>query len=286
MQHPSEPLKTEYAALLASMTIVRKDEVDRVARRLIASKATYAAVTAKNAVPVLFIAASFEREASSDFRRSPAQGDFWNRVSVHVPKGRGPFGSWLEAAIDAYHLNGLDKVGAGNWTWELMCFYGELFNGFGYRDWHHMRSPYLWGGTNHQDRGKYTSDGQFDPRHFDEQLGIVPVMKRLAELDPALDVGRAVVPYPSTAGLVMQPSPVGLGSGAAGGTKWIQETLNAAAFGPHLDVDGSYGRLTWLAVRNYQMARHLTPDGFAGPETIADLETFSASREVAPEGAA
>src|SRR5262245_15864575 len=76
---------------------------DSTARRMVASnaKARYQAVSAKTSVPWAVIAVIHERECSQDWTGSLAQGDPWNRVSVHVPAGRGPFKSWEEAAIDA-----------------------------------------------------------------------------------------------------------------------------------------------------------------------------------------
>jgi lysozyme family protein len=72
-----------------------------VAKRLVSSdaKSQYRAVAAKTGVPWAAIAVIHEREASQDWKGSLAQGDPWNRVSVHVPVGRGPFASWEDAAI-------------------------------------------------------------------------------------------------------------------------------------------------------------------------------------------
>src|SRR5262249_16550120 len=66
-----------------------------------AAKVRYQAVSAKTGVPWAAIAVVHERECSQNWSGSLAQGDPWNRVSVHVPAGRGPFRSWEEAAIDA-----------------------------------------------------------------------------------------------------------------------------------------------------------------------------------------
>ena len=278
MSHPFQVLKIEYSGLLASMKITKPTEVDSTARRLMGNLPRYREVSAATGIPVIWIASSFEREASSRFNLSPAQGDPWNKVSVHVPKNRGPFSSWYAAAIDAYRLNGLDKVGKDNWSWELACFYGELFNGFGYRDHRGIHSPYLWGGTNHQQKGKYTSDGHYDPDHFDAQLGTVAMKKRMVQLDASLDV-RNEVGAVSAATVVSQPTPVGVG-GAGGtplaqhvwGAKEIQEHLNKFGPGPLLLVDGNYGRRTWLAARNYQMSRKIDADGFVGSETLKKFE--------------
>src|SRR5450631_3672478 len=76
-------------------------DASTVARRLLAAKARYQTVAARTGVPWFVIAVIHEREASQDWAGSLAQGDPWNRVSVHVPAGRGPFRSWEEAAVDA-----------------------------------------------------------------------------------------------------------------------------------------------------------------------------------------
>lgn len=277
MIHPFDALQNEYASSLSTMTVIRKADVDRIAHHLLGYRSRYEPVHDRTGIPVVWIASSFEREASSNFLLSPAQGDPWASVSTHVPKGRGPFPNWQSSAFDAYHLNGLDAVGAKNWTLELCCYYDELFNGFGYRDYHKMPSPYLWGGTNHQTRGKYDSDGKFNPNVMDTQIGTVPVMARMIELDPTLAVPRAI-PAPSKAALILQPTPAGVGGhSTVHDTRWIQTALNTAGFGPALEVDGSYGYHTWLAVRNYQVKRRLTPDGYCGKQTLDDLETFLTS---------
>ena len=146
MKHQFEVLRPDYSQLLTAMVIRKecREAVDHAAVKLLGYKTRYEPVSAANGVPIVFIAASFEREASSNFTKNPAQGSPLTVISRIIPHN-GPFRTWFDAAIAGYHLNGLDQVGAGNWTWELMCFYGELFNGMGYRDFHHMHSPYLWG---------------------------------------------------------------------------------------------------------------------------------------------
>src|SRR3979411_2917703 len=76
-------------------TAVAKDLADPIAKQ------RYQAVSAKTSIPWHTIAVIHSRECSQDWTGSLAQGDPWNRISVHVPAGRGPFRSWEEAAIDA-----------------------------------------------------------------------------------------------------------------------------------------------------------------------------------------
>src|SRR5215470_13463136 len=77
--------------------------IDKTASRLADpdAKARYVAVSAKTKVPWFVIAVIHEREASQSFKANLAQGDPFNKVSIHVPKGRGPFDSWEDAAFDA-----------------------------------------------------------------------------------------------------------------------------------------------------------------------------------------
>jgi lysozyme family protein len=191
MSYSFGALSGEYTNLLASMMIApeREDELDARAKVILARAANedYAAVAVATGVPKLWAVASFEREAGSDYRLSPAQGDPWDEVSRNVPRGRGPFASWAAAAIDAYRLDGLDRVGAANWTWPRACYYGELFNGFGYRS-HGVNTPYLWSWSNNYRRGKYIADGEWSPSTVDEQCGMIPLMVALLKRDPTLSL--------------------------------------------------------------------------------------------------
>lgn len=282
MQHPFEALRPEYEALLASMQITRGPEVDHVAHKLLGfvNEGRYTSASLKTGVPIVWMAASFEREASSDFTRQAAQGDPLNQVSHNVPRGLGPYtgpDAWGVAAAVAYHIDGLDKVGAANWTFPLGCFEGELFNGFGPRG-HSIHTGYLWAGTNHYVRGKYVADGVWDPNHVDTQLGMVPIMAKMIETQPNLAFGNA--PPPMTV-------PVGLGSHETHDAFWLQAALNMVATakpefraeieklgGPDkLDTDGSVGRQTMLVVRAFETAFGLTVDrGFAGPQVFGKLD--------------
>lgn len=71
--------------------VTRKHE--SIARSLVAAKERYQAVQGRTGVPWPVIAVIHERESSQSWGRSLAQGDPWDRVSTHVPAGRGPFAS-------------------------------------------------------------------------------------------------------------------------------------------------------------------------------------------------
>ena len=216
-------------------------------------------------MPQIVAASSFEREASSNFRDGPAQGDPWNQRSHNWPPC-GPFGSWTEAAIWAYKHEGFDKIGAANWSWERACYEEELFNGFGPRN-HGRHTGYLWAGSNIYTGGKYVSDGVWSATTFDSQLGVIPVMRRMVQLRPTLDLPVA---FPAGAGstiaLPPQASPT-----EPHDTEALQQALNHLGGDPQLDVDGNYGRMTRHAVLALQAAHGLAADGLAGPDTWAAI---------------
>ena len=154
-----------------------------IAKSLVAAKATYQAVAAKTGVPWPLIAVIHERESSQDWRRSLAQGDPWDRRSVHVPAGRGPFASWEEAAVDA--LVNCPPYAARNADWSIggALTLLERYNGLGYAS-RGLPSPYLWSGTDQYIAGKYVRDGVYDPRAVDAQAGCAALLMAMMALDP------------------------------------------------------------------------------------------------------
>lgn len=268
-----ESLKAGYTNALVRMEITRKAEVERTAQKLLVyvDQGRYDEACLKSGVPVVVAAASFEREASSNFHLSPAQGDpLWEK-SVHVPRGLGPYidahnpnlddwkRAWGHAAADAYHIDRLDQVGSINWSWERACFEEELFNGFGPR-YHGKNSGYLWAGTNIYTGGKYIADGVWSASAIDSQLGVVPVMFAMVQLRPSLTLPIA---FPSTTVTpTPQAAPLGLRN-----VKALQVALNSLGANPPLSVDDNYGRMTRRAVADFQQKNGLEVDGIAGGET-------------------
>ncbi|KRR23718.1 hypothetical protein [Bradyrhizobium retamae] len=170
-----------------------------VARRLVApgAKARYQTVSARTGVPWPAIAVIHERECSQDWTGSLAQGDPWNRVSVHVPAGRGPFRSWEEAAIDA--LVNCAPYAARNKDWSIGRTLAKLeqYNGLGYAA-RGRPSPYIWAGTDQYRSGKYVRDGVYDPNVVDSQPGCAGLLKTMMALDPTITfTGATITPAAS-----------------------------------------------------------------------------------------
>jgi lysozyme family protein len=163
-------------------------EVNEVAERLVEpiARSKYIILSNLTSVPWWVIAVIHEREADQNWKCSIAQGDPWNHVSRHVPRGRGPFKDWFSAGVDA-----LEKCApfAGRWkdwsaggTLTLL----ELYNGTGYEDYHHEASPYIWGATTMEEEGKYIADGHYSATVWDTQLGCAALLKKMMELDASI----------------------------------------------------------------------------------------------------
>ena len=159
-----------------------------VARRLVAAKDRYQAVAAKTGVPWFVIAVIDEREASQRWDASLAQGDRWDRISIHVPKGRGPFPSWAAAAIDALTACPPFAARWKDWSPGGLLTLLEQYNGLGYAAMGRP-SPYVWSGTDQYSRGKYVADGKYDAAVVDKQLGCAGLLLAMAEIDASVAAG-------------------------------------------------------------------------------------------------
>jgi len=189
-----------------------------VARRLFASKARYQAVSARASVPWHVIAVIHERECSQSWIASLAQGDPWDRVSVHVPAGRGPFKSWEEAAIDALVNCAPYAARWKDWSVGGTLTLLEQYNGLGYAG-RGVPSPYIWSGTDQYRSGKYVRDGVYDPNVIDPQLGCAGLLLAMKALDPSIFVSTVSVPTtapPSHGATPARPSATNPAKGSIG----------------------------------------------------------------------
>ena len=131
------------------------------------------------------IAVIHQREASQSFKASLAQGDPWNKVSVHVPKGRGPFKSWEDAALDALKNCAPRAAAWTDWSFGGAMTLLEEYNGLGYAA-RGKPSPYVWASTDQYKKGKFVSYGHFDPNVIDHQIGCAPQFARMKQLDNSI----------------------------------------------------------------------------------------------------
>jgi len=198
----SEALGKGYRNVWNRASIQLKDvaKAEKAAKGVIADRDRYKAVQdATNGVRWWWIAAVHERESYRSFAGALHNGQRiigTNKKTTIVPKGRGPFASWNDAAVDALRLKKLDDIGPAGWTLERALYEWERYNGFGY--FGKINSPYVWASTTVEQTGKFTRDHFFDPNHDDVQLGTASILKALVEMDDEIASGLGLGPKRET----------------------------------------------------------------------------------------
>jgi lysozyme family protein len=155
-------------------------EVRTVSAKLLQFRHKYETIERKCGVPWYLVGVLHYRESSFSFERNLCNGEDLDHITTMVPKGRGPYHTWEESAIDALMLQNLHLI--PHWSIERVIFEAERYNGFGYRK-RGLESPYVWAYSNYHDgRGIYDTDGHFNPDKKTSQLGIAVVLVYLTTL--------------------------------------------------------------------------------------------------------
>lgn len=161
--------------------------LNKVSQRLLSAKDRYVAVETATSTPWWAIAVIHERESSQSWKASLAQGDPWDKVSVHVPAGRGPFTSWEQAAIDALVNCPPHAATWTDWSAGGSLTLLEKYNGLGYAN-KGRPSPYVWASTDQYVSGKYVSDNHYDPDAVDHQLGCAALLASMKAFDASISI--------------------------------------------------------------------------------------------------
>lgn len=163
----------------------KQASLERIALTIVSNLKNYRLVAQATNIPAIIVGCLHYRESDFDFTTHLANGDpLFNSDGIAVPtvnepRGLGPFHSWVSGAIGALKYEGFTH----GYHWDIVnaldnC---ERYNGLGYREMN-VLSPYVWAGTNHYEKGKYTADGQYDPNFVDEQLGCAAILLSLKQI--------------------------------------------------------------------------------------------------------
>lgn len=198
----------------ARALFTRSTPINAAAAKIIANRSRYEVVAKATGVPWDVIGVIHYRESSNDFRGVLHNGQKiigTGKKTTLVPKGRGPFSTWEEAAIDA--LANCHPYLAKNKDWSIGTTLDKLeaYNGLGYRN-KGLPSPYLWAGTDQYHKGKYVADGKFDPNHVDQQLGVAPILMKLREAAKPTEASKPAPTYPPADRKVYPSGPKALGA--------------------------------------------------------------------------
>ena len=170
--------------LFVSATIPPDQEarLEREISALLSGKGRYESVGNKLGIPWYFIGIIHGIDSRFHFDKHLHNGDPLTGRTVRVPKGRPPVGdppfSWEESAADALTMMRLDA--ATDWNVATTLLRWERSNGLGYRR-RGVNSPYLWACTNHYSKGRYMSDGIFDPDAVATYCGAAAILKKLVD---------------------------------------------------------------------------------------------------------
>jgi lysozyme family protein len=192
-----EALRPEYELLWSHVIspggVTRETEAFEQAKAIIEpyARSRFMLVQGMTGVPWFVTGIVLTREAGSppNFACWLHNGDSMKdhdghpRKTHNIPAGRplDPRCTWEAGAVDAYEYESL--TGKKDWSPAFVAWLLEKFNGFGYRLYHHIPSPYLWGGTVVQKRGKYDRDKHFDPHMMDPQIGGMAILAMLMQMD-------------------------------------------------------------------------------------------------------
>jgi len=148
--------------------------------KVIANIKRYQFIQKETGVPWQLVAAIHGLEASFNFDACLANGDPLNKVTTHVPKGRGPFLTWEASAIDELQRHHTDAIHA--WSIPLCLQFAEKWNGLGVLNKHPgFYSAYLWSFTNIYTGGKYIADGVWDEKAVSKQVGVAALFLHLKQ---------------------------------------------------------------------------------------------------------
>lgn len=155
------------------------DAVGRKVRTMFANREIYQKVSGSFSNPIRWFHVGLiaELECSQNLNCYLGNGQPFNRRTTIVPKGRGPFKSFVEGAKDAIKLEKLDKV--QDWSIGNTLYMLEVFNGTGYSKYRGINSPYIWSGSNHYSAGKYVADGVYSKTAVSGQIGVALMLKEI-----------------------------------------------------------------------------------------------------------
>ena len=236
------------------------------------NKARYEFVASQTDVPAKLIAALHWRESSGNFGTYLHQGDPLGRPAVHWPNNIPVFHKWEDAAIHALKMKKYNQQEIGlhqdTTNFSQIATYAEAYNGLGYSN-KNKQSPYVYAGASPYISGKYVSDGRYDSRHVDQQVGVVPLMGSIQGIQTERDLSPKELTI-ETAWERVKNGQVILKVG--------MNSMDVMALQTHLKdlgylttVDGDFGPGTERAIKKFQKDNNLTPDGTVGAGTASAI---------------
>jgi len=224
--------------------------IEAIAQKIERRKPRYFAVEGKTGVPWAVVGVIHAMESSCNMSANLMNGEPWNRVTALVPRGKGPWPSFEDSAVEALEYDGL--AGKADWSIGATGKRLERYNGGGYKR-RGVHLPYLWSGCQHGvGVGKYVKDNKYDPDAVSEQVGAMVILKRL-ESTGACRPGASTAAPAAQAVYPVRWGPENVSEVARGLQRWLCDI--GQDVGP---LDGRWGR---LSARAYHAATGNFLDG-------------------------
>jgi len=173
-----------------SLTPQQEKDMERFVKSWETNKARYQQVAETTGVPAKLIASLHWRESTGNFGTYLHQGDPLGKQAVNEPANIPIFNEWEPAAEHALGMKkGIRdafKIDENTTDEAALTSYAERYNGLGYFNYRAMASPYVYSGSDQYKKGKYVGDGNWDPNHKDQQLGVLPMMRRIDRFEREL----------------------------------------------------------------------------------------------------
>ena len=236
----------------------------------------YEEVSAATDMPAEMIAAIHWRESSAHFHTYLHQGDPLGKPAVNVPNNIPVFYEWEEAAIHAlnmrYHKSRQEDLEIEKDTKNpnALATYAETYNGLGYFN-RGEPSPYVYSGTDQYMSGKYVSDGRYNSRAVDQQLGVMSLLGALDAMDTEQDMSPKAISAEFAWRRICNGVKVIRRGDYGLEVEALQSKLQQLGYNIST-IDGDFGSGTRREVFKFQSSEGQVPDGVVGQNTANAID--------------
>ena len=269
--------------MMVGLTQVQQIDMELFLKNWEKNRHRYEEVSNATNMPAELIAALHWRESSADFDTYLHQGDPLGKPAVNVPNNIPVFYEWEEAAKHAlnmhYHKSRQDDLEITQDTQNpnALATYAETYNGLGYYN-RNTTSPYVYSGTDQYVSGKYVSDGRYNSKVVDQQIGVMPLLGALGAMQTSQDMSPKAINADFAWSRISNGSKV-LRKGHYGlEVEALQSKLQTLGYNIER-IDGDFGNGTRQEVIKFQSEAGQIPDGVVGQKTATAIDEALQSKQ-------
>lgn len=271
--HLTSEQRKQYASRFDNAVITKIGQVNEDISSAMAFRDRCVSVQAKTGIPWYIVSCVTMRETSFNPTQNIANGDPWDEVTTHVPKGKGPYDSWSAAAVDALTMNHTFAHLGMNPTIVDTLAALEAYNGLGYLH-RGVPSPYLWAATNQYSGGKFVADGEYDAQAQDAQTGCAALLLALYTRGAIEIRGEPITVNMPVAHLMTDPGPID--GFVLRGASFVALRPCCHARGAMLTVGSAEAPLTATVTVSGRPAAHMAVENIGGVGYVRSTQIAAA----------